>query len=55
MQSIKVGTAEALNLTVAIQDISMNSAIDGLLGLDFLSRFRTSIDSRQQLLILAPR
>jgi predicted aspartyl protease len=55
MQSIKVGAAEALNLTVAIQDASMNSAIDGLLGLDFLSRFHTSIDSRQQLLILAPR
>jgi predicted aspartyl protease len=55
LQSIKVGTAEALNLTVVIQDISMNAGIDGLLGLDFLSRFHTSIDSRQQLLILAPR
>ena len=54
MQSIKVGTAEASNLLVAIQDISMHSGIDGLLGLDFLSRFHTSIDPRKQLLILAP-
>jgi predicted aspartyl protease len=55
LQSIKVGGAEALNLTVAIQDVSMNSTVGGLLGLDFLSRFHTSIDSRKQLLILAPR
>lgn len=55
LQSIKVGVAEALNLTVAIQDVSMNSMVGGLLGLDFLSRFHTSIDSRKQLLILAPR
>jgi len=53
--SIKVGAAEALNLTVAIHDISTNSKLGGLLGLDFLSRFHTSIDSRRQLLILAPR
>ena len=53
--SIKVGAAEALNLTVAIHDMSSNSKLGGLLGLDFLSRFHTSIDSRRQLLILAPR
>jgi clan AA aspartic protease (TIGR02281 family) len=53
--SIKVGAAEATNLTVAIHDISTNSKLGGLLGLDFLSRFHTSIDSRRQLLILAPR
>ncbi|MGE5306513.1 MAG: retroviral-like aspartic protease family protein [Alphaproteobacteria bacterium] len=55
LQSIQVGAAEALNLTVAIQDASMNPTVAGLLGLDFLSRFHTSIDSRKQLLILAPR
>ena len=53
--SIKVGAAEAANLTVAIHDISTSSKLGGLLGLDFLSRFHTSIDSRRQLLILAPR
>jgi clan AA aspartic protease (TIGR02281 family) len=55
LQSIKVGVAEALNVTVAIQDISTNPTVAGLLGLDFLSRFHTSIDARKQLLILAPR
>ena len=53
--SIQVGAAEATNLTVAIHDISTNTKLGGLLGLDFLSRFHTSIDSRRQLLILAPR
>jgi clan AA aspartic protease (TIGR02281 family) len=53
--SLKVGDAEALNLTVAIQDISPKFRIGGLLGLDFLSRYHTSIDSRRQLLTLAPR
>ena len=43
LQSIKVGAAEALDLTVAIQDVSVNSTVGGLLGLDFLSRFNTSI------------
>lgn len=52
--SIKVGAAEATNLTVAIHDISAHSTLGGLLGLDFLSRFHTSIDSRRQLLILEP-
>lgn len=53
--SIRVGAAEATNLTVAIHNISTNPKLGGLLGLDFLSRFHTSIDSRRQLLILAPR
>jgi clan AA aspartic protease (TIGR02281 family) len=55
LQSLKVGVAEALDVTVAIQDISTNATVAGLLGLDFLSRFHTSIDSRKQLLILSPR
>lgn len=53
--SIKVGPAEATHLTVAIHDISAGPTLGGLLGLDFLSRFHTSIDSRRKLLILAPR
>jgi clan AA aspartic protease (TIGR02281 family) len=55
LQSVKVGAAEVSNVTVAIHDISPHSGVDGLLGLNFLSRFHTSIDSRQQRLILAPR
>ena len=53
--SLKVGEAEATNLTVVIQDFSPTPALGGLLGLDFLSRYHTSIDSRRQLLVLAPR
>ena len=53
--SLKVGEAEATNLTVVIQDFSPTAALGGLLGLDFLSRYHTSIDSRRQLLVLAPR
>jgi predicted aspartyl protease len=53
--SLKVGDAEAANLTVVIQDFSPIPTLGGLLGLDFLSRYHTSIDSRRQLLILAPR
>lgn len=51
--SLKIGDAEVTNLTVIIQDVS--PALDGLLGLDFLSRYHTTIDSRRQLLVLAPR
>lgn len=53
--SLKVGDAEVANLTVVIQDFSPVPTLGGLLGLDFLSRYHTSIDSRRQLLILAPR
>lgn len=53
--SLKVGEAEATNLTVVIQDFSPTPGLGGLLGLDFLSRYHTSIDSRRQLLVLAPR
>lgn len=55
LESLKVGRAEALNLTVAIQDVSAHTNLGGLLGLDFLGRFHTSIDTRRQLLVLAPR
>jgi len=53
--SLKVGEAEATNLTVVIQDFSPTPALGGLLGLDFLSRYHTSIDSRRQVLVLSPR
>lgn len=53
--SLKVGDAEATNLTVVIQDVAAVPGLGGLLGLDFLSRYQISIDSRRQLLVLAPR
>ncbi len=53
--SLKVGDAEVANLTVVIQDFSPIPTLGGLLGLDFISRYHISIDSRRQLLVLAPR
>lgn len=54
LDSIKIAAAETNNITVVIHDISPNPTV-GLLGLDVLSRFNTTIDSRRKLLILAPR
>jgi predicted aspartyl protease len=53
--SIKVGEAEVHGLAVTVHDLAPAARVDGLLGLDFLKRFHVSIDSRNQLLILAPR
>lgn len=53
--SLKVGDAEVYSLLVTVLDFAPDPRIEGLLGLDFLRRFHTSIDSRRQLLILAPR
>ena len=53
--SVKVGEAEVYNLIVPVHDFSFNPRVEGLLGLDFLKQFHVSIDSRRQLLSLAPR
>jgi clan AA aspartic protease (TIGR02281 family) len=55
--SIKVGTAEVhgLEVTVAPQRFTNDPRVEGLLGLNFLSRFHLAIDSRQQQLVLSPR
>jgi clan AA aspartic protease (TIGR02281 family) len=53
--SVKVGDAEIHNLTVTVHDLSPAAKVDGLLGLDFLKRFHVSLDSQNQLLLLAPR
>ncbi len=53
--SLKVGDAEVYSLLVTVFDFAPDPKIEGLLGLDFLRRFHTSIDSHRQLLILAPR
>lgn len=54
LDSVKVGAAEANALFVAVLPAPA-PGVEGLLGLDFLSRFKTSIDSRDQTLTLAPR
>ncbi|HWO40289.1 MAG TPA: aspartyl protease family protein [Candidatus Eisenbacteria bacterium] len=53
--SLKVGEAEVHNLTVTVHDLMPTARVDGLLGLDFLSRFHLSIDSKNQIITLAPR
>jgi hypothetical protein len=53
--SIKVGEAEVHSLSVTVHDLSPAARVDGLLGLDFLKRFHVSIDSRNHILVLAPR
>jgi len=55
LDSLRVGNAEVHGLMVTVQSFSPDPRVDGLLGLDFLSRFHTSIDSRRRALTLAPR
>ncbi|HWP58707.1 MAG TPA: retroviral-like aspartic protease family protein [Candidatus Acidoferrales bacterium] len=53
--SLRVGGAEAYGLLVTVREFRFQPTVEGLLGLNFLSRFHTSIDSKKQLLTLAPR
>jgi clan AA aspartic protease (TIGR02281 family) len=55
LDSLKVGNAEVHGLLVTVQNFSPDPRVDGLLGLNFLTRFHTSIDSQRHALTLAPR
>ena len=55
VDSIKVGDAEVGAMAVAIHDLSRFPRSEGLLGMDFLSRFHLSVDSAKQLLVLTPK
>ena len=52
VNSIKVGDAEVSALPVSIHDIPR---FEGLLGMDFLSRFQVFVDPGKKLLMLTPR
>ena len=54
LTSLKVGSAEVQSLVVAVLNFSSNPQIAGLLGLNFLNQFNTSIDSGSQRLTLDP-
>ncbi len=54
LKSLKVGSAEVQSLVVAVLNFSSNPQIAGLLGLNFLNQFDTSIDSGSQRLTLDP-
>jgi len=52
LESITVGGMEVKNLTAAIHDALPNTAVGGLLGLNFLSHFRMDIDTDKGVLLL---
>ena len=55
LRSLKAGKAEVQNLLVSIHDFHPHPQVEGLLGLDFLGKFRMSLDSRKKVLVLSPR
>ena len=55
LRSLKVGAAEVSDLSVVVHDFSRDPRIDGLLGMDFLGRYRFGLDAQRQVLVLSPR
>jgi predicted aspartyl protease len=55
LDSLKVGSAEVTNLPILVHDFSPDPRVEGLLGMDFLSRFQVGFDSQKNLIILSPR
>lgn len=55
LDSLKVGSAEVNNLPILVHDFSPDPRVEGLLGMDFLSRFQVGFDSQKNLIILSPR
>lgn len=54
VESMTVGKAVVKNVVVTIHDFSNDPRYEGLLGFDFLGRFRMSLDSDKQLMVLTP-
>ncbi|HET7874443.1 MAG TPA: retropepsin-like aspartic protease [Methylomirabilota bacterium] len=53
--SVRTGGAVVENLEVGVYDVAPQSrVVDGLLGGDFLGRFKTTLDAREGLLRLEP-
>jgi hypothetical protein len=55
LRSLKVGAAEVSDLPIVVHDFSRDPRIDGLLGMDFLGRYRFGLDAQRQVLVLSPR
>jgi hypothetical protein len=53
VNSVEVGGARVAPLLVVIHDSDLKGA-EGLLGRDFLANFNVTIDSKEQLVTLAP-
>ncbi|MBD3308211.1 TIGR02281 family clan AA aspartic protease [candidate division KSB3 bacterium] len=52
LQSVAVGGVSTLNVAAAIHELQSDANISGLLGLNFLNRFRLTVDATQHQLIL---
>lgn len=55
LDSLKVGAAEVNDLAILVHDFSPDPRVEGLLGMDFLSRFQVGFDSQKHLIVLSPR
>jgi hypothetical protein len=55
LRSLKVGEAEVTDVPIIVHDFSRDPRIDGLLGMDFLGRYRFGLDAQRQVLVLSPR
>jgi predicted aspartyl protease len=55
VDSIRVGRAGLTKTAVSIHDFSPDPRLEGLLGLDFLSRFQMSVDVGKRVMTLTPR
>jgi clan AA aspartic protease (TIGR02281 family) len=55
LQSVEVGGMRVLSLEAAVHDVFEDSAISGLLGLNFLGNFRMDIDTGKGVLVLEKR
>lgn len=55
LRSLKVGEAEVNDLSVVVHDFARDPRVDGLLGMDFLGRYRFELDAQRQALVLSPR
>ncbi len=52
LESIEIGGMEVKDLTAAIHDALPDPTISGLLGLNFLNKFRIDIDTDKSILYL---
>jgi aspartyl protease len=55
LRSLRVGEAEVNDLPIIVHDFARDPRIDGLLGMDFLARYRFGLDGQRQVLVLSPR
>ena len=53
---VAVGPARLVtDLQVMVHDFSRDPRVEGLLGMDFLGRYRFGLDAERQVLVLTPR